>query len=242
MIVDIFKNLIYNNLVLIKCNNLKECNKLIVFLKQEVNAKPLYEERVDTSSDFPVFVLINKGKDYEILHNEKSLPVSGYLNLTYFANKFFDDLEFMSNLQPTSDEERNFLNCALAMFRGYKIEYYDEKNEKWKLAKPNVIKSKYIYRPHVVQNPTPLKIPESILKVLNPKWKWFAMDGNGQVWCFESKPKINYFSKSWFGDKFWDDYLEEYIYLNEYMNISRIININTDGIVWDYSLTERQTE
>lgn len=247
MIKDIFINLITNNNVFFQCDDFEEATKVINFLKKEVGVYSLYNEKIDESEQFPIFILIDEdenGKGYNIIEEEdlENYYLQEHFDLTYFAKKYFKGVEFIDNLQLTSDEERNFLNCALEMYRGYKIEYYDEKNETWKLEKPDVIKSKYIYRTHVTRKPTPLKIPESILKVLNPKWKWFAMDGKGIVWCFDSKPKINYSSKSWFGEKFWDDYLDEYIYLNDYMNISRVISINTDGIVWDYSLTERPTK
>lgn len=75
----------------------------------------------------------------------------------------------------------------------------------------------YIYR----TRPRQLVIPWEHIK---PEYKWAAMDDDGSVWFFDTKPCIDGDDKYWGGGKSF---------------CQSPLNINTTGIDWRESLTAR---
>lgn len=88
----------------------------------------------------------------------------------------------------------------------------------WRQHDWKSIRADGVYR----TKPRKLIIPWEHIK---PKFRWAAMDQDGEIFIYELKPHIGEISWSWEG--------------GELTNIHKALNIDTSGIDWRESLTQR---
>lgn len=71
-----------------------------------------------------------------------------------------------------------------------------------------------------------LNIPLKLWELLNPVWKYAAMDENGEIWFYQHKPKL--FEKNWRYDNV------------ECLKLPNIfISLSTQNVIWNKSLVKR---
>ena len=124
-------------------------------------------------------------------------------------------------LTPQNAEQEHWVQIILARLQGIPIEVYSIINNKWiDLGDDCSIFMGYEYR--IKPTPTPLPISRDLWSHIDKKWQYAAMGYCGSILFFERKPTK--------GGSGW----------NSYFNVSDCpLNINTDGINWETSLTER---
>lgn len=103
------------------------------------------------------------------------------------------------------------------------VEVYSGNVSGWDAkADDGCIRGYLVYR--VRAKATPLNIP---WKHIHPQWKYAAINDMGRVVLFKNKPElINNWGPCWWAS-------------GDECSISGILNINTDNINWELSLTKR---
>lgn len=126
-----------------------------------------------------------------------------------------ENLRTFRNLTP---EERN--EIVEAVLQGA-VQYFSFIGSEWESAKPtdNLILLDGIYRTH----PRQLVIP---WEVFRPEYKWAAMDFDGGVYFFSRRPSLS--AAQWLPESG-----------SEVMRADYLLVIETTGIDWRESLTER---
>lgn len=77
---------------------------------------------------------------------------------------------------------------------------------------------------------TPLPIPDELWKLINPKFEYAAINENGLIYLYSSKPLLREDIECWVVPE---------QHLNRDILSSSAFGINTDGIDWRLSLTKR---
>ena len=89
----------------------------------------------------------------------------------------------------------------------------------WNKASESNLKFGYIYR----TKPKPTKKLDIPWQFIKPEFKWAAMDKNGEIYLYLEKPECK----------------DGYFYSINYMSLGDILNIDTTGVDWKTSLTQR---
>lgn len=106
------------------------------------------------------------------------------------------------------------------------VEGYSEYEEKWyddecldEILFDNIYRTKPVAE---APKETPLDLPWQFIK---PEYKWAAMDKNKEIYLFEAEPHTEGY--------YWNEVTSQYYCLSDLMNIP------TEGVVWNLSLTKR---
>ena len=125
-----------------------------------------------------------------------------------------------SKLIPQNEEQEHLVQILLAMMQGLYVEV--DYGSGWKKAQVLFHERDYKYR--IAPQPTPL-ITREMWAMIAPKWKWAAMDGDGEVYFYTDEPCIS--TRDWMWTRGGGDCCNS------------VLAINTDSINWETSLTER---
>lgn len=126
-----------------------------------------------------------------------------------------------SKLTPQNAEQEHLVQVLLAKMQGMQVEYKVDDND-WCLAGPDCVSLDIKYR--IAPQPTPL-ITREMWAMIDPKWKWAAMDSDGEVYFYTDEPCIRARGFSW-------DSCGGY-YCNS------VLATNANSTNWRLSLTER---
>lgn len=127
----------------------------------------------------------------------------------------------MEKLTPQNDHEEYMVQVLLAKMQGVPVEYKCDTD--WCLAASDYVSLDIEYR--IVPQPTPLPITHNMWQMINKKWKYAAMDKDGEVYFYINEP---YADKD---DTSWNNSSGEYC--------RSVLSFNIDGINWSLSLTKR---
>lgn len=141
-------------------------------------------------------------------------------NITdWFFNKIKNN---DSKLTPQNEEQEHLVQMLLAKLQGISVEHWSFSAQKWVDSTNDTIITCNKYRLKQEIIPTPLPISRELWGYIDKQWKYAAMDKNKQIFFYEKRPTIYDFD--WGGSSY----------------VARSpFNINTDGINWETSLTER---
>lgn len=128
-----------------------------------------------------------------------------------------------SKLTPQNAEQEHWVQIILARLKGIPLEAYSIQDRKWIDAGDDCsIFMDYEYRIKPEPIATPLPIPRELWNYIDKKWNYAVMDKDGRIFFYKTTPH------------------RESIYWSASSNMSDCpLNINTDGIDWKLSLTER---
>ncbi|OCG47474.1 hypothetical protein A9G35_03795 [Gilliamella sp. Choc5-1] len=129
----------------------------------------------------------------------------------------------MEKLTPQNEHEEHMVQVLLAIMQGVPVEEYNDDNYFWHPSDSNCIFLNTEYR--ITPKSTPLPITRKMWRMINKKWKYAAMDKDGEVYFYINEP---------YTDKYggcWNDSSSKYC--------RSALFINIDGINWSLSLTER---
>ncbi|OCG04297.1 hypothetical protein A9G15_04145 [Gilliamella apis] len=172
---------------------------------------------------YPLYITFYKRKsgityDYNAYYD--SYEEYGLENITdWFFNAIKNN---DSKLTPQNAEQEHLVQVLLAKMQGMHIEEYNDDNCFWHPSDSNCIFLNTEYR--IVPKPTPF-ITREMWAMIAPKWKWAAMDRDGEVYFYTDEPCISASGFSWTACG--SDYCDS------------VLAINIDGINWKRSLTER---
>ena len=125
-----------------------------------------------------------------------------------------------SKLTPQNEEQEHYVQILLAKMQRIPVECYFGGGDGWVDSTILYIDlcRKYRIKPTL----TPLPISRELWGYIDKKWQYAAMEQDGRIFFYHAKPIID-------GD-----------YWRAPANMSDSpLNINTDGINWETSLTER---
>lgn len=147
-------------------------------------------------------------------------------NCTDITDWFFNAIKNNDDngkLTPQNAEQEHWVQIILARIRGIPIESFSTLDGTWVDDRNNSLifmNCEYRIKPEPAS--TPLPISRELWSYIDKKWQYAAMGDCGSIFFFERKPTK--------GGSGWDSYF----------NVSDCpLNINTDGINWEASLTER---
>ena len=127
-----------------------------------------------------------------------------------------------SKLTPQNEEQEHLVQMLLAKLRGIPVERWSFSDQKWVDSTNDTIITCNKYRLKQEPTLTPLPISRELWSYIDKKWQYAAMEQDGRIFFYHAKPIIE-------GD-----------YWSASFNMSDCpLNINTDGIDWKLSLTER---
>ncbi|OCG33678.1 MULTISPECIES: hypothetical protein [unclassified Gilliamella] len=129
----------------------------------------------------------------------------------------------MEKLTPQNEHQEHMVQVLLAKMQGIRVEYKVDDND-WCLAGHDCVSLDIKYR--IVPQPTPLPISREMWAMINEKWKYAAMDKDGEVYFYINEP---YADKD---DTDWNNSSGEYC--------RSVLSFNIDGINWSLSLTKDQ--
>ena len=132
-----------------------------------------------------------------------------------------NDGNLMPKLTPQNAEQEHWIQIILARLQGVPIEYYSVIYHEWlgtNCCSIDIDNTTYRIKP----KPTPLPISREAWSFINKTWQYAAMDECGAICLYERKPTK--------GVRGWD---------TDFSVSDCPLNINTDGINWETSLTER---
>lgn len=144
-------------------------------------------------------------------------------NCTDITDWFFNAIKNTDGkLTPQNAEQEHWVQIILARLQGIPIEVYSIINNKWiDLGDDCLIFMGYEYR--IKSKPTPLPISRDLWSHIDKRWRFIAIDRSGTMYLFLDKPTAR--------DGLWLPVGGVYSQCP--------LNINTDGIYWETSLTER---
>lgn len=146
-------------------------------------------------------------------------------NCTDITDWFFNAIKNNDDngkLTPQNAEQEHWVKIILARLQGIPIEVYSIINNKWiDLGDDCSIFMGYEYR--IKSKPTPLPISRDLWSHIDKRWRFIAIDRSGTMYLFLDKPTAR--------DGLWLPVGGVYSHCP--------LNINTDGIYWETSLTER---
>ena len=146
-------------------------------------------------------------------------------NCTDITDWFFNAIKNNDDngkLTPQNAEQEHWVKIILARLQGIPIEVYSIINNKWTdLGDDCSIFMGYEYR--IKSKPTPLPISRDLWSHIDKRWRFIAIDRSGTMYLVLDKPTAR--------DGLWLPVGGVYSHCP--------LNINTDGIYWETSLTER---
>lgn len=129
-----------------------------------------------------------------------------------------------SKLIPQNEEQEHLVQMLLAKLQGIPVEYWSTAHDKWIDSNHDAITASAIYRIKL----TPLPISRELWGFINKDFRFCVMDRFGLVLFYKERPEI---------------YENEWCIPNKPDDSDRCLAfplyINTDGINWKTSLTER---
>lgn len=162
--------------------------------------------------EFSIGVTISVKETYEEL---------GLNNITDWFFNAIKNNDDNGKLTPQNAEQEHWVQIILARLQGVPIEYYSIIYNEWlgaNCCSIDINNTTYRIKP----TPTPLPISREIWSYIDKKWQYAAMDEDGNIFFYQGKPNRN---------------------IDCWSSPSAIVdcplNINTDGINWETSLTER---
>ena len=162
----------------------------------------------------------DKGLTHSTTEDYKDSECENITDWFFNAIKNNDD---NGKLTPQNAEQEHWVQIILARIRGIPIESFSTLDGTWVDDRNNsLIFMNCEYR--IKQEPasTPLPISREIWSHLNKRWKYAAMESDGRIFFYNTKPtrELEYWSTS-----------------SDMSNCP--LNINTYCINWETSLTER---
>ena len=127
----------------------------------------------------------------------------------------------MNKLTPKNAEQEHMIQIVLAKMQGLEVEI-QRSDGGWSTSTHDVMSIDSVYRIKSHELP----IVKEIWATIDKKWKWAAMDGDGEVYFYTDEPYIHTNN-----DGFWSVRVGRWI--------KSILVINADGIDWRKSLTRR---
>ena len=152
------------------------------------------------------------------------------LNMENITDWFFNaiknnDSNLIPKLTPQNAEQEHWVQIILARLHGIPIEAYSILDNKWIDAGDDCsILMGYEYRIKPIS--TPLPIPREMWQFLNKDIRFGAMDKFGLVFFYKRRPERSVIE--WSVSNYPED-----------KSLAYPLYINTDGINWETSLTER---
>jgi hypothetical protein len=128
----------------------------------------------------------------------------------------------MEKLTPQNEHQEHMVQVLLAKMQGIQVEYKVDDND-WRLAGPDCVSLDIKYR--IAPKPTYLPISREMWQMISKEWKWASMDESKGVNFFTHEPVL------YKSDGIWGFNVGNYC--------QSILAINTNGINWEQSLTER---
>lgn len=134
---------------------------------------------------------------------------------------YFTDMrnKTMDKLTPQNAEQEHMVQILLAKMQGIEVEFYAYHCEKWisSVARDIDLDTNYRIKSHE------LPITKEMWAMIDKKWKWAAMDEDGEVYFYTKNPSS-------------DNCLWRYDF-GKYRGC--VLAIDTDRIDWRKSLTKR---
>lgn len=173
--------------------------------------------------DYPVDIGFCN-EDNRITHATKYYKKSENENITDWFFNAIKKNDDNGKLTPQNAEQEHWVQIILARLHGIPIEAYSILDNKWIDAGDDCsILMDYKYRIKSKPITTPLPISRELWSYIDKRWRFIAMDRSKLIYLYEEKPTAS--------DGMW---------LPEDGSYSQCpLNINTDGINWEKSLTER---
>ena len=163
-----------------------------------------------------------RGEEFGITHGTKYYKESGHENITDWFFNAIKNTDDNGKLTPQNAEQEHWVQIILARLQGIPIEVYSIINNKWiDLGDDCLIFMGYEYR--IKSKPTPLPISRDLWSHIDKRWRFIAIDRSGTMYLFLDKPTAR--------GGLWLPVGGVYSQCP--------LNINTDGIYWETSLTER---
>lgn len=134
----------------------------------------------------------------------------------------------MKHLVPQNEQQVHLVQILLAKMQGVPVEYKiidDGLRGEWSgSGNGHLLDWKsYVYR---IKQKEPLTLPKEFWRCILRKWRYVAMDKDGEFFLYGKKPKKDTISKLWETDRYGD--------------LCKIdLNIDTTGYEWDETLIER---
>ena len=127
----------------------------------------------------------------------------------------------MDKLTPQNVEQEYMIQILLAKMQGIEVEFYACHCEKWisSVARDIYLDTNYRIKSHE------LPITTEMWAMIDKKWKWAAMDKDGDVYFYTDEPCINTRGIGWSNP------------VGAYCR--SVLFTNIDCINWSLSLTER---
>lgn len=135
---------------------------------------------------------------------------------------FFNAIQFTDGkLTPQNAEQEHYVQILLAKMQGIPVEFWYDFDQIWDDSNSDsiIISTKY----RIKSKPTPLPISRDLWSHIDKRWRFIAIDRSGTMYLFLDKPTAR--------DGLWLPVGGVYSQCP--------LNINTDGIYWETSLTER---
>lgn len=176
------------------------------------------------SGPYPLYITFykhNNGITCDVCVYYDSYEKYGLESITgWFFNKIKNN---DSKLTPQNAEQEHLVQMLLAKTQGIPVEHWSFPAQKWVDSTNDTISICEKYRIKPTQTATPLPITRELWSYIDKRWRFIVMDENKEIYLYEERPFTN--GKGW--SPCFDDYSE------------CPLNINTDGINWETSLTER---
>lgn len=207
----------------VKCTTEQELN-LVLQACDDAGIKWLSGEKAtawDFDGSYPLYIDFCNAID----------GIAGYLtgsytgNCTDITNWFFNAIKNNDDngkLTPQNAEQEHYVQILLAKMQGIPVEHYAECFNEWWNADNTTINITKKYRIKPEPAPTPLPISREIWSHLDKRWQYAAMDEDGRIFFYNTKPTREF--EDWSASSDMSDCP---------------LNINAYGINWETSLTER---
>lgn len=174
--------------------------------------------------DYPVDIGFCN-EDNRITHTTKYYKKSENENITDWFFNAIKKNDDNGKLTPQNAEQEHWVQIILARLHGIPIEAYSILDNKWIDAGDDCsILMGYEYRIKPIS--TPLPIPREMWQFLNKDIRFGAMDKFGLVFFYKRRPERSVIE--WSVSNYPED-----------KSLAYPLYINTDGINWETSLTER---
>lgn len=154
--------------------------------------------------------------------NEKNLYEECKLeNITDWFFNAIKNNDDNGKLTPQNAEQEHYVQILLAKMQGIPVEFWYDFDQIWDDSNSDsiIISTKY----RIKSKPTPLPISRDLWSHIDKRWRFIAIDRSGTMYLFLDKPTAR--------DGLWLPVGGVYSQCP--------LNINTDGIYWETSLTER---
>lgn len=170
------------------------------------------------------------GKEYEVImvYLDNCFEIENDLGGHFIYEKtYFEIIEEENGMKEFLNEyKRKFIDLTdeeklLIIKEKMKgnVELIRAGNDMWIVADKAAITFNTIYR----TTPKPVKKLDMPWQFIKPEFKWAAMDKDGEIHLHEEKPECGY----------------DYFYSSNYSSLVYILNIDTTGVDWKTSLTQR---